>query len=250
MKRMICCASAALCMMSCEMSYFEVSPLSSHDLENYGTVLFAEYVCAPLHVAELVTAFDAYLQLPEEEKQNDSCFYENIWRLDEGIYSLADSRSGYIECQIDTGEKTLASGKWKITNLRVRIEDYAQGLNLFYTFYYYDEFVAELVDGALKLYNGSGSSVDAPKSINVSVTTAEDNGYLIEAAGREKSDSGLGSVAETVKPMKVGIRKVDGRMEYDGVFAYSTFRYSDNRELDRCSLTLKPGYLTKFDTGR
>ncbi len=110
--------------------------------------------------------------------------------------------------------------------------------------------MAELVDGALKLYNGSGSSVDAPKSINVSVTTAEDNGYLIEAAGREKSDSGLGSVAETVKPMKVGIRKVDGRMEYDGVFAYSTFRYSDNRELDRCSLTLKPGYLTKFDTGR
>lgn len=253
MKRILCYAAAVLFTMSCRLSDTEIRPVTVQSLEDYGTALFAEHICVPLNIAELVTAFDAYLRLSPEEKEKDSRFYEKIVLLEENVYSVPHDKRGYIQCCIDTGGKTLDSGKWRVTDLYVRVEEEVQGLRLNYAFTYFgDEFVAEMVDGSLHLYKASGNYGGMRKSIDFSVSPAGDveGGYLIRSAGNEVSEYGFRCEASTDGPMIMTLKDGNFGMAYEGTFGFSTFDKRGGKELDWCRIVMKPGFLTKFEFSR
>lgn len=245
--------AAVLCVCSCKISDYEMRPVSHSELERYGCRLFAENVCAPLCLIELVYAFDEYMLLPDEEKEKNEMFYDKVSIVGDNVYSISDGRNGYIQCIVNTHGFSLSSGEmaWEISDLQVRVDVQSQGMSFDSYFSYTERFAVRSVGGSLELCIIK-DEIEERNTLEVVLGLEEgnENGnqLLLVASGSERT-ADFRSVSATEPSLRVR-RSSSGGWIFDGVFRYRTYRAGDEKMLDECSIIFKPGYLTKFEISR
>lgn len=239
-----------LSISACKISECDVRPLSDSDLEAYGRRLFCENVCAPLCLMDMVLAFDEYLLLSDEEKEDNWMFYNKIYILGDNLYSISNASEGYVQCIIDThGTSLMADGAvWEVRDAYGRIYGSAHGLFMDYDFR--GSYDIQRTGGGfeLKYKEEEGYS---PYALNVSLAIGDDdeNTVVISSAGYERTDAYSCSFSVD-SPMIAKKNTIRGEWFFDGTFRYTTCRVSDDKELDSCSFVFKPGYLAGFNANR
>lgn len=254
MKRIFCYILAVLAVSACMISHCEMPSVSDSDLRNYGSRLFAKNVCVPLNMMELAQAFDKYLLLSDEEKENDGRFYNRISILGNNVYEITDCKSS-VKCVIDTHGKSLSAegGVWDIVepHVRVEISQLQNYYNYNFDFDFDEEFAISMSGGNFeyRTVNNAHSSNTLEMTISAAAQDVEEVEFMIALAGSERTDS-FGSEFSVDSPMAVRKNNMNGMWIFDGTFRFSTYRIVDNKELDDCSFVFKPGYLAGFNANR
>lgn len=104
---------------SCILEYSDVRLVDESVLKQYADMRRFETVDVPLELMEMAIEFDAYLSLPDEQKQTSSIFFGNYSEVDEDVYTISvyDKRSyASISMELFTGGKSIWAEKavWRI----------------------------------------------------------------------------------------------------------------------------------------
>ena len=242
-------------LVSCEVQDSQIRTDNAGDLYNYTSGVCGNYVTAPVELLELFLAFDAYMALPDKDKEADPRFYGKVEQLDDNVYRFNDQWEWGIQCTVDTQGKSLHEdgAVWVLayaTAWQIGGDDFLRGLhdyslpayteirmtdveNSIWTVSYKDEFETVLQ------YKGSQETRDLWAvtakghcfSSNPELTARFSTGKApLEV--REKNRSEYGYHGNT----------------YKGNFELYT--YKGNYLLDFCLVTFRPGFVTQYETNR
>lgn len=115
--------------MACEVFPSQVSPVTSHTLENYAKKKLAEYVAMPAEAVEFAIEFDAYLKKSDLEQEADFRFFGNTKETEPGIYEVSYRSSKeyrVINFVVETrGVSITEEGSvWKMKNFSISGNDF------------------------------------------------------------------------------------------------------------------------------
>lgn len=104
---------------SCILEYSDVRIVNENVLMHYAETRRYEIVDIPLELLETAIEFDAYLSLPDDQKQASSMFFGNYKEVEDNMYSISiyDKRaSASMMMEVYTGGKSIWAEKavWRV----------------------------------------------------------------------------------------------------------------------------------------
>lgn len=254
MRKILFIFMACMAVAACEVYSNDDTSVTNNDLIAYASYKFTYNVVAPVEITESLLAFDAYLQLPDSEKELDTRFYGKLEMIYDDIYRYQDTAEANIYCTVDTKGKSLHEdgAVWIFAEAEV------YGLNESYNYHYYGECnMPEYTQIAKTGDNTWTISYEDVFEIELKYL-GDDNGrqmWEVKATGRQKSDIGAWaefSTGDTPMTIKEMAHSDDMRYKgnaYGGTF-YVDIYNEDGKALDYVQIKFNPGFKTKYITSR
>lgn len=254
MKRTIMILMLLPMLAACIAEHSEVTPVTAERLESYSVKAMAETVAVPVEAVEFAIDFDAYLKLPDLEKEADYRFFGNCREDSAGVYSISyDSSREFrvVKMRIDTrGRSIMEEGtSWKILEFGVYGNDFA---------YSYLDYRFTLPEGSEMIML---SAVDSTWAVSMGDRGAammkmhpkrgELYEWTVEAHGAEETSIGMDADFGTVGPFTVRERYLESKEKtnvYEGQFNVDIFRQGVPH--DYCHMTFAPGVEKVVNTSR
>lgn len=106
-------------MASCILEYSDVRVVDENVLKQYADMRRYETVDVPLELMEAMIEFDAYLSLPDDQKQASSMFFGNYKEVEDNLYSISvydKSTFASMMMEVFTGGKSIWAEKavWRV----------------------------------------------------------------------------------------------------------------------------------------
>ncbi len=258
MKKIFTILSVCLCSVSCVFSSGDYGSGgdSRYNLINYSDILVDKAVFVPLDITKAAILFDEYLTLSEEEKMNcNTIIPQSVVEAADGVYSFnASFGRHFVSCVVDTKNKSVfdPDAEWEFA---------CSGINT--PELHYGSYVGEDVRIVLSK-NPSGDQwsmtvkdivIDlkrlAPSASGLQRWEVKTEGKEVSKVDKslfaEFASDGYLTVSEYIRSEDYGdVKPV--RNYLSGTFSMKT--YKENRELDHCEATYKPGFQTHYSTSR
>ena len=261
MKRIFILLSICAFASACEVNTAAVHETTAEELFSYSSGLIGRFITLPVETTEMLLAFDDYMKLSDDDKESDTRFYGKIIEIYDNVYHLNDQVFGTINCTVDTGGKSLKEEGTVWTFAELNAYDlYEQSINV--TYGYYNFFLPayttltttdaenqvwtmaseELFETVMQYKgNNDGRNMWSVKSEGKVTEISEGNTL-----------SAIFSTGDS--PVEMKERKTDENQYYNIGNAYSGKFYVEtycvNDRLHYCHITLRPGFATKYETGR
>ena len=260
MKRIFILLSICVLASSCEVNSSGTHDITAHELYSYSSGLIGNFITLPVETTEMLLAFDDYLKMDEDEKEGNTRFYGQIEEVYDNVYAIRDQIGGYIHCTVDTGGKSLREdgAVWTFAELySANLYESALSATSWYEYTLPAYTTLEATDVAKQVWTMSYED----RFETVMTYKGNDEGrnmWSVVTSGKvtENSDGNqLSAVFNTGDtPVEMKERKQNENEYYHLGNAYSgkfyVETYCGNDKLDFCNLTFRPGFVTKYETGR
>ena len=114
MRRAYILLAVTFALSACRISSVDSVQISSSQLCFYSNNVFNEHVTLPVEITEAIIEFDEYLSKSESDRELDTRFYGKFEDLFPGIYRFELNDENQISCTVETNEKSLKEGPWRI----------------------------------------------------------------------------------------------------------------------------------------
>lgn len=254
MKRTIIILMLLPMLAACIAEHSEVAPVTAERLESYSVKAMAETVAVPVEAVEFALDFDAYLKLPDLEKEADYRFFGNCREDTAGVYSISyDSSREFrvVKMRVDTrGRSIMEEGaSWKIMEFGIYGNDFA---------YSYLDYSFTLPEGSEIIMMSEADSTWAVSMGDMGAAMmkmhpkrGELYEWSVEAHGTEETSIGMDADFGTVGPFTVRERYLESKEKtnvYDGQFNVGIYRQGVPH--DYCHMTFTPGVEKVVNTSR
>ncbi len=241
-----------LSITSCKVRDFGDPSINESQLIDFSIETFSQYVMAPVETMEMLFDFDAYLQLPKEEKEKDTLrFYRNVEQRYDDIYKIIDYVEHQIVCVVKTNGVSLQTegARWDFESLEVRGSDDLLK-NSAHEEYIFPEKLKVVKTGPNEwtmsagnfstkmIYDGKDKGQDIWRVTTEGNLNAKNGTYAIFTA------TGL-----TIKELPYEIGAPYRGNAYGGNFNMDIYK-ANNAKLDYCYIQFTPGFATKYVTSR
>ncbi len=245
----------SLGLISCEVNSFENNDVTRNDLIHFSTRTFGTYVVIPVETAEVLMAFDKYLQLSDEDKEDDTRFYGKVDQLYDDIYEINDKEEHRISFIVKTWGASLQTPgtEWILNELKLEgsdpiVENYyglsnefPEGIKFVTTGVNEWTMRGENFDTKMR-YQGDDSGRDMWQVYTKG--NVESKRQIV--ARFATSEEGI-SVKEMIR--KAGELSQYRGNAYNGKFNVDIYN-TKNVKLDYCYSEFTPGFTTKYITSR
>lgn len=256
MKRLFTAFVICAGLASCQINDSSIRPVDSHQLFNYSSGLFGNYVAVPVELMELLLAFDSYMDKDLDDKEADVRFYGKIEEVSDNVYRFNDSAERKIQCTVDTQGKSIRDkdAVWIIAHLSSWGYNEEDALTSYYDYAlpeYTEIRMTDVEDSIWTIaYEGLFETVLKYKG--------QDAGryiWEVAAAGKDKSSKSdlMATFTTGDTPLEVKERKMNEDKVYLGNAYKGSFNvdiYSGAELKDWCHMTFRPGFTTKYATNR
>ena len=254
MKRIYAFLALLPIVTACEIGVSQVSPITSHTLENYAKKKMVEYVALPVEALEFAIEFDGYLKLSDLEQEADYRFFANTKEVEPGVYDVSYesyNESKIVHFVVDTkGTSITEEGTvWKMRQFS----------------YYGRQLLDSYNDWHFELADDSELMMMSAEDSTWAVTMGKDCSailrmhpkrddlyeWTVESRGIEESNIDIMSEFGTTGPFTVRERPLESNEKsnvYLGNFNVDIYRRGE--PIDYCHLTVSKGMQFTAKTSR
>lgn len=258
MKKIFTVLSVCLCCVSCVFSSgdYGSGTNSRYNLINYSDILVDKWLLVPLDITKTAILFDEYLTLSDEEKMNSiTIIPDSVVEAADGVYSFSASFGGhFVSCVVDTKNKSISDpdAEWELACAEIHTPDL-----------HYGSYLGEDKRIVLSKNVTSEEWTMTMKDVTVEFRRLAPSAsglqrWEVKTQGKEVSkvdkktfaefaSDGYITVSEYIRSEDYGdVKPVRNYLQ--GTFLMKSFK--ENRELDHCEATYKPGFQTLYTTSR
>ncbi len=255
MKRIFIALAVASVLVSCEVQESKIRPQDSGELFNYASGVCGNYVTVPVELLELLLDFDEYMALPDKDREADPRFFGKVEQVDDNVYRFNDEWERPIQCTVDTQGKSLREkdAVWVLAFLDAWnfYEDDALTLYYDYSLPAYTEVRMTDVENSVWTiaYKEDFETVLKYKG-------QEDELDFWEVTSKGKCQSGKAELTARFStgdaPLEVRERKMSEYGYHGNTYKgnFELYTYMDDKVLDYCLVTFRPGFTTQYETNR